>query len=90
MSKSWRRFQKAASPHKRAHWHMQRVAASSPAYTVDDADGAWYVTDGLSALQVRSIPALALGRGLTARRPSGGTARTQTLNCFTHCESPGG
>jgi hypothetical protein len=46
MSKSWRRFQKAASPHKRAHWHMQRVAASSPAYTVDDADGAWYVTDG--------------------------------------------
>ena len=42
----WRRFQKAASPHKRQHWRMQRAAASTSAYTVDEADGAWYVTDG--------------------------------------------
>jgi hypothetical protein len=39
MSKSWRRMNKAASKHRRAHWHAEREAASTP-YEIEEGHGA--------------------------------------------------
>jgi len=41
---SWRRMNQAASKHRRAHWHAEREAASSP-YEIEEADGARHVTE---------------------------------------------
>ena len=44
MSKSWRRMNKAASKHRRAHWNAEREAASTP-YEIEEGHGAWHVTE---------------------------------------------
>jgi hypothetical protein len=43
---NWKRMNKAANKHKRAHWRAEREIASSPSYTVNEADGVCHVVVG--------------------------------------------
>jgi hypothetical protein len=43
MKDSTRRMRAAASPHKRKHWHAEREAAATPAYTIEQKGEAWNV-----------------------------------------------